>query len=105
MDPAQHTGVSPAQRGYGSTAIGSIGPTDRLLPPSVDRLPPEGRDLLQRLLRPDPRERLRSLLQLQRIALYQHYRWDDVRNRKIRPRDLFDDQCLLQEDDILFTDF
>uniref|UniRef100_A0A182QIH7 Protein kinase domain-containing protein n=1 Tax=Anopheles farauti TaxID=69004 RepID=A0A182QIH7_9DIPT len=70
----------------------------RLLPASVDRIAPEGRDLLRRLLQPAPNDRLRSLLQLQRIALYQHYRWEDVRTLQISPVELFDDECLNDEE-------
>uniref|UniRef100_A0A8W7P535 Uncharacterized protein n=1 Tax=Anopheles coluzzii TaxID=1518534 RepID=A0A8W7P535_ANOCL len=114
MDPAHHLRASvtelpiapPPSSPYSSTAIDGPVANRRLLPASADRLPPDGRDLLHRLLEPDPRARLRSLLQLQRIALYQHYRWEDVRTRKIVPRDLFDDECLVREEDaFLFTDF
>uniref|UniRef100_A0A182N0W1 Protein kinase domain-containing protein n=1 Tax=Anopheles dirus TaxID=7168 RepID=A0A182N0W1_9DIPT len=79
------------------------------LPPSAERLAPAGRDLLHRLLRPDPGERLRSLLQLQRIALYQRYRWEEVRTLQISPVDLFDEECLAveeeEEDDETFQGF
>uniref|UniRef100_A0A182ST68 Protein kinase domain-containing protein n=1 Tax=Anopheles maculatus TaxID=74869 RepID=A0A182ST68_9DIPT len=111
MDPTQYlrAATSPpmAQRAsaYASTAISSLLKAERLLPDSVDRLVPEGRDLLQRLLQPDPKDRLRSLLQLERIALYQHYRWEDVRNMKISPRDLFDDECLTEVEDVSFLEF
>lgn len=92
MDPAHHLRASvtelpiapPPSSPYSSTAIDGPVANRRLLPVSADRLPPDGRDLLHRLLEPDPRARLRSLLQLQRIALYQHYRWEDVRTRKVR---------------------
>uniref|UniRef100_A0A182FJ16 Uncharacterized protein n=1 Tax=Anopheles albimanus TaxID=7167 RepID=A0A182FJ16_ANOAL len=52
-------------------------------------IPVAGCDLLQRLLQPVAKERLRSLLQLQRIALYQHYRWE-----AIDPREYITDECL-----------
>ncbi|XP_050098860.1 serine/threonine-protein kinase S6KL [Anopheles aquasalis] len=57
-------------------------------------IPVAGRDLLQRLLQPVAKDRLRSLLQLQRIALYQHYRWDAVRATQIDPRQFITDECL-----------
>uniref|UniRef100_A0A182W5A7 Protein kinase domain-containing protein n=1 Tax=Anopheles minimus TaxID=112268 RepID=A0A182W5A7_9DIPT len=114
MDPAEylraadglnaHPAVASRASGLAVTTI-DMSSVKRLLPGSVDRLVPEGRDLLQRLLQPDPKDRLRSLLQLQRIALYQHYRWDDVRNMKISPQDLFDDECLNEVEDISFPEF
>ncbi|XP_029167730.1 serine/threonine-protein kinase S6KL [Nylanderia fulva] len=42
------------------------------LPPNAD-ISPAARDLLKRLLQPDPRLRLRNLLSLQRIAFYMGY--------------------------------
>ncbi|XP_053661195.1 serine/threonine-protein kinase S6KL [Anopheles marshallii] len=115
MDPAEylratvagldtHPATATRPSAYAATAINRSTVT-RLLPESVDRLVPEGRDLLQRLLQPDPKDRIRSLLQLQRIALYQHYRWDAVRHMKIRPRDLFDEECLTEMEDIAFPEF
>ncbi|XP_038105926.1 serine/threonine-protein kinase S6KL [Culex quinquefasciatus] len=58
----------------------------KLLPSSVDGLPPEGQDLLKRLLEIKPQYRIRSLLQLQRIGLYKNYDWDLVRKKQILPR-------------------
>ncbi|XP_035900527.1 serine/threonine-protein kinase S6KL-like [Anopheles stephensi] len=99
--------VAPRASAYASTAISNNPPpnVERLLPASVQRLVPEGRDLLQRLLQPDPKDRLRSLLQLQRIALYQRYRWEDVRSMKISPQDLFDEECLTEVEDVSFPEF
>ncbi|XP_050074759.1 serine/threonine-protein kinase S6KL [Anopheles maculipalpis] len=111
MDPTEYLAVATSpptaqpSSAYTSTTINNPTKGERLLPESVDRLVPEGRDLLQRLLQPDPKDRLRSLLQLQRIALYQHYRWEDVRSMKISPRDLFDDQCLTEVEDVSFPEF
>lgn len=42
------------------------------LPPNAD-ISPAARDLLKRLLQPEPRLRLRNLLSLQRIAFYMGY--------------------------------
>lgn len=55
----------------------------KLLPSSVDGLPPEGQDLLKRLLEIKPQYRIRSLLQLQRIGLYKNYDWDLVRKKQV----------------------
>ncbi|XP_052562487.1 serine/threonine-protein kinase S6KL isoform X2 [Culex pipiens pallens] len=60
----------------------------KLLPSSVDGLPPEGQDLLKRLLEIKPQYRIRSLLQLQRIGLYKNYDWDLVRKKQILPRNM-----------------
>lgn len=42
------------------------------------------KDLLRRLLEPDPRHRLKSLLAFQRIAFFFNYNFDDVRHLKVR---------------------
>lgn len=41
------------------------------------------KDLLRRLLDKSPQHRLKSLLGLQRIAFFQHYNFDDVRQMKV----------------------
>lgn len=41
------------------------------------------KDLLRRLLEPNPRHRLKSLLALQRIAFFHNYNIDDVRHMKV----------------------
>ncbi|XP_058812999.1 serine/threonine-protein kinase S6KL [Topomyia yanbarensis] len=58
------------------------------IPESVATLPGEAQDLLKRLLETKPQYRLRSVLQLQRIALYRNFNWDDVRNKKVSPRQI-----------------
>lgn len=55
----------------------------KLLPDSVSELPPQEQDLLRRLLETKPQYRLRSVLQLQRIALYKNYDWDSVRTKQV----------------------
>lgn len=65
--------------------------SNKLLPASCDELPAEAQDLLRRLLETKPQYRLRSLLQLQRIALYKNYDWDCVRKKQINPRQLMID--------------
>ncbi|XP_053685793.1 serine/threonine-protein kinase S6KL [Sabethes cyaneus] len=62
----------------------------KLLPESVSALPPEEQDLLRRLLETKPQYRLRSVLQLQRIALYKDYNWDAVRTKQISPKQLIE---------------
>lgn len=57
--------------------------SSKLLPDSVNDLPADAQDLLKRLLEAKPQYRLRSLLQLQRIALYKNFNWDDVRQKKV----------------------
>jgi serine/threonine protein kinase len=41
------------------------------------------KDLLRRLLEPNPRHRLKSLLALERIAFFHNYNIDDVRHMKV----------------------
>lgn len=47
---------------------------------SYDR---SGRDLLTRLLEPNPQQRLRSLYSLERIAFYKDYHLNDVKRKKV----------------------
>jgi serine/threonine protein kinase len=49
----------------------------------TDKLNDSSKDLLRRLLEPDPRHRLKSLLALQRIAFFFNYNFDDVRHLKV----------------------
>ncbi|CAK9809617.1 hypothetical protein ANTPLA_LOCUS6266 [Anthophora plagiata] len=53
----------PEDRGTGYAPAGT-------LPPNAENISPAAKDLLKRLLQPDPCLRLRSLLSLQRIAFY-----------------------------------
>jgi hypothetical protein len=46
---------------------------------------PAAQGLLQRLLEPDPRARLRSLLALQGIAFFKDFSFADARAKKVRP--------------------
>ena len=41
------------------------------------------RSLLQRLLEPDPRSRLRSLLNLQATAFFKDFNFSDARSKKV----------------------
>ena len=64
-------------------------------PSSVQKVPgslpdnfsfsPAAQGLLQRLLEPDPRARLRSLLALQGIAFFKDFSFADARAKKVRP--------------------
>ncbi|KAG5329490.1 S6KL kinase, partial [Acromyrmex charruanus] len=70
---------------YPSTLSSELLPADRIARDELDRanvpgilptnadISPAARDLLKRLLQPDPRLRLRTLLSLQRIAFYMGY--------------------------------
>ncbi|XP_065088502.1 serine/threonine-protein kinase S6KL [Ochlerotatus camptorhynchus] len=79
--------------------------SSKLLPDSVNDLPADAQDLLKRLLEAKPQYRLRSLLQLQRIALYKNFNWDDVRQKKISPRQMIDAEALEPEADKSFDLF
>jgi hypothetical protein len=46
---------------------------------------PAAQGLLQRLLEPDPRARLRSVLALQGIAFFKDFSFADARAKKVRP--------------------
>ncbi|XP_068154889.1 serine/threonine-protein kinase S6KL [Drosophila tropicalis] len=61
---------------------------DDFLPESVGSLSHEGQDVLRRLLAIGPRERIRSVMQLQRIALYKDYQLDAKRMLKLSPQEI-----------------
>ncbi|EGI61941.1 hypothetical protein G5I_09844 [Acromyrmex echinatior] len=82
---------------YPSTLSSELLPADRIardeldhanvpgiLPTNAD-ISPAARDLLKRLLQPDPRLRLRTLLSLQRIAFYMGYNIQNYMLKKESP--------------------
>lgn len=50
--------------------------TQNFLPPEIEELPHEAKDILKRLLEVEPKQRLRSVLSLQKIALYKNFKID-----------------------------
>ncbi|XP_043579049.1 serine/threonine-protein kinase S6KL isoform X1 [Bombus pyrosoma] len=55
------------------------------LPPKAENISPAAKDLLKRMLQPDPCLRLRSLLSLQRIAFYMGYDVQSYMQKKESP--------------------
>ncbi|KAK1133694.1 hypothetical protein K0M31_011488 [Melipona bicolor] len=55
------------------------------LPPNAENISSAAKDLLKRLLQPDPCLRLRSLLSLQRIAFYMGYDLQSYMQKKESP--------------------
>ena len=53
------------------------------LPPNAENISSAAKDLLKRLLQPDPCLRLRSLLSLQRIAFYMGYDLQSYMQKKV----------------------
>ncbi|XP_034182384.1 ribosomal protein S6 kinase like [Osmia lignaria lignaria] len=68
----------PENRGTGYAVAGT-------LPPNAENISPAAKDLLKRLLQPDPCLRLRSLLSLQRIAFYMGYNLQSYMLKKESP--------------------
>ena len=80
---------------YPSTLSSELLPADKIAPDELDRanvpgilstnadISPAARDLLKRLLQPDPRLRLRTLLSLQRIAFYMGYNIQSYMLKKV----------------------
>ncbi|XP_037937913.1 serine/threonine-protein kinase S6KL-like isoform X1 [Teleopsis dalmanni] len=60
------------------------------LPSEVADLPHEGKDVLKRLLEVDPKLRLRSVLGLQKIALYQHFKINAEYLLSVNPLDIME---------------
>lgn len=68
----------PEDRGTGYASPGT-------LPPNAENISPAAKDLLKRMLQPDPCLRLRSLLSLQRIAFYMGYDVQSYMQKKESP--------------------
>ncbi|XP_048478781.1 serine/threonine-protein kinase S6KL isoform X2 [Plutella xylostella] len=60
------------------------------LPDSVASLSKGARALLMRLCDRDPRQRMRSLRQLQQSAFYMGYNFDHIKNRKVSPKSILE---------------
>ncbi|XP_020805149.1 serine/threonine-protein kinase S6KL isoform X1 [Drosophila serrata] len=58
------------------------------LPEAVNSLSHEGQDVLRQLLAIEPRQRIRSVMALQRIALYKGYKLSAKRLLSLSPRDI-----------------
>lgn len=55
---------------------------------NFDTLDYASKDLLNRLLEKNPQHRLKSILALGRIAFFHKFNFDDVRQRKVRKKNL-----------------
>ncbi|XP_050331436.1 serine/threonine-protein kinase S6KL [Bactrocera neohumeralis] len=62
--------------------------TQNFLPPEIEELPHEAKDVLKRLLEVEPKQRLRSVLSLQKIALYKNYKIYSEYLLNLRPIDM-----------------
>ncbi|KAH8291708.1 hypothetical protein KR018_011429, partial [Drosophila ironensis] len=58
------------------------------LPLAVQQLPHEGQDVLRHLLKIEPRQRIRSVMALQRIALYKDYKLTAKQLLALSPKDI-----------------
>ncbi|XP_016923409.1 serine/threonine-protein kinase S6KL isoform X3 [Drosophila suzukii] len=66
----------------------SDGDSEDFLPEEVQDLAHEGRDVLRKLLTIEPRQRIRSVMALQRIALYKGYNLSAKQLLSLSPRDI-----------------
>ncbi|XP_017015421.2 serine/threonine-protein kinase S6KL isoform X2 [Drosophila takahashii] len=64
------------------------GDSEDFLPEEVQHLAHEGRDVLRKLLTIEPRQRIRSVMALQRIALYKGYSLSSKQLLSLSPRDI-----------------
>lgn len=55
----------------------------KITSPYGDNIDAPSKDLLNRLLEKEPKYRLKSVLNLRRIAFYHNFNFDDVRHRKV----------------------
>ncbi|XP_018800123.1 PREDICTED: serine/threonine-protein kinase S6KL isoform X2 [Bactrocera latifrons] len=62
--------------------------TQNFLPPEIEELPHEAKDVLKRLLEVEPKQRLRSVLSLQKIALYKNFKIYSEYLLNLRPIDM-----------------
>uniref|UniRef100_W8BF79 Serine/threonine-protein kinase AtPK2/AtPK19 n=2 Tax=Ceratitis capitata TaxID=7213 RepID=W8BF79_CERCA len=74
--------------------------TQTFLPPEIDELPHEASDVIKRLLEVEPKQRLRSVLSLQKIALYKNFKIDSKHLLNLRPIDMIspDDLAAFTQD-------
>lgn len=56
------------------------------LPNHLDDIPAAAQDLMKRLFERNPRHRLRSVRELERIAMFHQFSFDDCRERKLEPK-------------------
>ncbi|XP_017113150.1 serine/threonine-protein kinase S6KL isoform X2 [Drosophila elegans] len=62
--------------------------SEDFLPDEVKDLPHEGKDVLRKLLTIEPRQRIRSVMALQRIALYKGYNLNPKQLLSLSPQDI-----------------
>uniref|UniRef100_A0A1B0CWP2 Protein kinase domain-containing protein n=1 Tax=Lutzomyia longipalpis TaxID=7200 RepID=A0A1B0CWP2_LUTLO len=55
------------------------------LPKEAENIPVAAKDLLQRLLVVNPQKRIRSVLSLERIAMYMAFSFEDCKLKKMKP--------------------
>lgn len=56
------------------------------LPNHLDDIPAAAQDLLKRLFERNPRHRLKSVRELERIAMFHKFSFEDCRARKLDPK-------------------
>ncbi|EDX18323.1 GD17406 [Drosophila simulans] len=66
----------------------SDGDSEDFLPEEVQQLTHEGRDVLRKLLTIEPRQRIRSVMALQRIAIYKDYNLSSKQLLSLSPREI-----------------
>lgn len=54
-------------------------------PKEIDKIPPQAKDLLERLLTVNSQKRIKSVLGLERIAMFMNFSFDDCKQRKMKP--------------------
>lgn len=73
MEPEDGLSNAPSIAQINGCLQDSDGDSEDFLPEEVQHLTHEGRDVLRKLLTIEPRQRIRSVMALQRIAIYKDY--------------------------------
>ncbi|XP_022234196.2 serine/threonine-protein kinase S6KL isoform X2 [Drosophila obscura] len=85
---AQINGCLQDRRNSDSSGGSSSSDTEEFLPAAVRQLGHEGQDVLRKLLAIDPRQRIRSVMALQRIAMYKGYKLTSKQLLSLSPLDI-----------------
>lgn len=80
---AQSNGGSVPENGL--TAAVDVKESVSNLPNHIEKITPAGQDLLRRLFERNPRHRLKSVRELERIAMFHQFSFDNCRERKLKP--------------------
>lgn len=86
--PQEENGTGAVENGHTAAESSKITTTiiTSNLPVHLETIPAAAQDLMKRLFERNPRHRLKSVRELERIAMFYKFSFDDCRARKMNPR-------------------